>query len=115
MAGRSNALRRTADVLGAPIAAPDGAAGRVRDFFIDTRYWVIRYLEVVRLDRPAIRTLLIHPNWIDGVNWEKPAISVGLTREALDQAPVYDPSGTIDRHYEARLFNHYGYPVYWQC
>jgi hypothetical protein len=107
-------LHRTAQVNGCAIVSHDGAIGLVRDFIVDTRYWVIRYLEIeIRDGRPS-RHVLVSPGWIERVSWMDRVINVGLTSAAMKTAPGFDPSRDISRDYEAKLFKHYGRRVYWQ-
>ena len=37
-----------------------------------------------------------------------------LRRETIRRAPAYEPGMTIDRAYEAGLFEHYRRPKYWE-
>jgi hypothetical protein len=61
----------------------------------------------------ANNQVLIAPQWVTGVHWEDQTVSVQLSREAIKAAPVYDPSGTLDRQRETNLYTHYGRTPYW--
>jgi hypothetical protein len=107
-------LQRTTRVNGCVLVAHDGAFGRVRDLIVDTRYWVIRYLEVeTHRGRPGSHAL-VSPGWIERVSWRDHLMNIGLASTAIDSAPGFDPSSGISRDYEARLFRHYGRRGYWQ-
>jgi hypothetical protein len=107
-------LHRTAQLNGYVIVSHDGAIALVRDAIVDTRYWVIRYLEIqICRGRPA-RHVLVSPCWIERVNWVDRVIKVGLASAAITTAPGFDPSRHISRDYEVQLFRHYGRRGYWQ-
>jgi PRC-barrel domain len=107
-------LQRTTRVNGCVIVAHDGAFGQVRDLIVDTRYWVIRYLEIeTHRGRPGSHAL-VSPDWIERMSWRDHLMSIGLASTAIDSAPGFDPSSGISRDYEARLFKHYGRRGYWQ-
>lgn len=108
-------LRSTAQVKGCAIAAVNGELGYVKEFIIDTQYWVIRYLEVeVNYSCSPVRHVLVNPGWIRQVSWGKRILSVNLTHESIKDAPELDFSQVISRDYETQLFRHYGRQVYWQ-
>jgi hypothetical protein len=50
----------------------------------------------------------IAPQWIKRVSWVEQSVSVDLTRDALKQAPWYDPSVPLAREMEAAVYDHYG-------
>lgn len=54
-------------------------------------------------------------SWVERVIWTDRGVAVDLVRDAIKAAPVLDPSGVISRDDEARLFKHYGRPVYWDA
>jgi hypothetical protein len=47
------------------------------------------------------------PSWIESVDWAESEILVNLTCEAIQGAPEYDPSQSISKDYELRLFEYY--------
>lgn len=100
------------NVWGFEVSALDGKIGHVDDLIIDTRYWVIRYLSIDADDWIKKKYLLIYPAWIDHVSWKACQMTVGLKREQLKTAPLFEPSQIIDPDYEARLFQHYQRPLY---
>ena len=48
------------------------------------------------------------------MDWNASVLHVELTREEIKNSPEYDPSGPVQRDYEARLHDHYGRPGYWK-
>ena len=75
--------------------------GAVRYLVIDTSNWWLGH------------QVLIAPPWIEAVNWADESVSVSMTRQAIKDAPVYDPEASIDRQAEEQLYQHYGHVGYW--
>jgi len=99
-------LRSMNDTIGYHLDATDGTLGHVEDFLVHGEDWTIRYLVVdTRNGWPGKRVVLA-PEWIAEVNWEKSRVAVDLTREMIDQSPVYDPS-TPWADYGSRLDDYY--------
>jgi sporulation protein YlmC with PRC-barrel domain len=105
-------LRSAAHVTGYHIEASDGDIGHVEDFIIDDETWEIRYLVVDTRNWLPGKKVLIAPRWIDRVSWEDSKVYVSLSREAIKNAPEYNPD-TLNREYEEKLHVHYGQPKYW--
>ncbi len=59
------------------------------------------------------KKVLASPAWVERVSWEDSKVYVGLTREAIKDAPEYVESAPITREYERQLHSHYGWPRYW--
>jgi hypothetical protein len=106
-------LRSSAIVIGYHIAATDGAIGHVEDFLVDEATWAIRYMVVDTRNWWSGKTVLVSPGWVTHVDWDASQVEVDLTREQIKNSPEYDPSGPVQRDYEARLHDHYGRPGYW--
>jgi hypothetical protein len=106
-------LRSSAAVIGYHIAATDGDIGHVEDFLVDDATWAIRYMVVDTRNWWAGKTALVSPEWIARVDWNESKVHVALTREQIKNSPAFDPSGPVQREYEARLCDHYGRPAYW--
>jgi sporulation protein YlmC with PRC-barrel domain len=107
-------LRSVTDVRGYRIHASDGDIGHVGDFLAQTDAWAIRYL-VVGLGRllPA-RKVLISPAWASSVVWNAKRVHVDTTAEQVRGSQPFDPSAPVNREYEARLYDYYGRPKYWE-
>ena len=106
-------LHSTAAVTGYHIEAMDGEIGHVAGFFMDDETWAIRYMEVATRNWLPGKKVLVSPAWIEGVSWTNSKVYVGLSREAIKDAPEYIESTPITREYENRLYFHYGRPPYW--
>ena len=106
-------LRSCRELAGYHIQALDGDIGHVEDMLVDDYTWAIRYLTVNTSNWWGGHLVLISPQWVDEVSWPDSKVSVGLTREAVREAPPYDPSLPLDRAREEAIYQHYGRPGYW--
>ena len=106
-------LRSSEAVTGYHIEAADGEIGHVDGFLVDDEAWAIRYIEVATRNWWPGKKVLVSPAWIERVSWTASKVYVGLTREAIKNAPEYAESMPITREYENRLYFHYGRPPYW--
>ena len=106
-------LRSTTAVTGYHIAATDGEIGHVTGFFMDDETWAIRYIEVATRNWWPGKKVLFSPSWIQKVSWVDSKVYVGLSRDAIQTAPLFIDSVPLTREYEDRLHRHYGQPPYW--
>jgi sporulation protein YlmC with PRC-barrel domain len=107
-------LRSARDVMGYYIEASDGDIGHVEDFLIDDREWAIRFMIVDTRNWLPGKKVLVSPDWISRVSWRDSRVYVDLTKQGVESAPEYDPTGPLARDYESRLFGHYGRRSYWE-
>jgi hypothetical protein len=107
-------LRSSTAVIGHHIEASDGEIGHVQDLLVDDHTWAIRYLTVDTSNWWGGQQVLVAPDWITGVSWSEAKVSVGLTRQAVKDAPPYDSAAQLDRQREQDLYEHYGRPGYWR-
>ncbi len=106
-------LRSCNAVVGYHIHAVDGEIGHVADMLIDEQTWAIRYLVVDTSNWWLGHQVLIAPQWIKAVNWFDETVAVSMTRQAVKDAPAYDPQAALSREVEDRLYEHYGHASYW--
>lgn len=106
-------LRSTHEVSSYNIHASDGEIGRVKDFIIDDDTWAIRYLIVDAQNWWSGKCVLISPQWIEMVSWDKSTVFVNLSRETIKQSPEYLEDALTTRNYEIGLHKHYNRPGYW--
>ncbi|MEO7598672.1 MAG: PRC-barrel domain-containing protein [Opitutus sp.] len=106
-------LRSSEAVTGYHIQATDGEIGHVDGYVVDEEAWAIRYIEVATRNWWPGKKVLISPEWIERVSWPESKVYVGLTRDAIKDAPPYVESMPITREYENRLYVGYGRPPYW--
>lgn len=107
-------LRSTNEVSGYYIEATDDNIGHVEDFLIDDENWTIRYIIIDTVNWWPGKKVVLSPEWIKEVSWAESRVHVNLSRETIKNAPEYDPAAIVNRDYEARLFEYYRRPKYWE-
>jgi hypothetical protein len=106
-------LRSMKEVSGYHIDASDGSIGHVDDLIISEDDWTIRYMILDTKNWLPGRRVLVPPILIESINWKDSTVSVELTREQVKSSPEYETKEPVTRAYEARLYDHYGWPAYW--
>jgi hypothetical protein len=106
-------LRSCNEVTKYRVHASDGDLGHVKGLFVDDRTWSIRYMIVETGNWWVGHSVLISPEWIDEVSWTNEKVSIGLTRQAIKDAPLYDATVQLNRDHELGIYRHYGRTGYW--
>jgi len=106
-------LRSASDLVGYAVQARENTIGHVKDFFADDWEWMIRYLVIDTGSFWPGKRVLIAPQAIHRIDWVEPTLSIELEPEKIRGAPEYDASVPVDRDYEERLHEYYGWSKYW--
>ena len=106
-------LRSCKNVTGYHIKAQDGEIGHVQGFIVDEQSWQIRYLAVDTSNWWVGNQVLVAPQWIQEVSWADRVVAVSMTRDAIQNAPAWDPSMPPDRDQEMQIYKHYDRTGYW--
>jgi uncharacterized protein YrrD len=106
-------LRSCKEVTGYHIEAVDGEIGHVQGLLVDEESWAIRYLIVNTSNWWLGHQVLIAPEWITDVSWSDRKVTIDLTRQAIQDAPPYDPALLPDRPQESLVYEHYARDGYW--
>ena len=106
-------LRSCQAIVGYHIHASDGEIGHVDGLLVDEETWAIRYLVVNTSNWWMGHQVLVAPPWITGVHWSDMSVTVGLSRQAIRDAPVYNATAALNREQETGLHAHHARPVYW--
>lgn len=106
-------LRSCNTMLTYHVHAIDGEIGHVKDLLVDEQTWAIRYLIVNTSNWWLGHQVLIAPDWIDDMSWSDGVISLGFTRQKVQDAPPHDPAINVERIHEANIYKHYGNMAYW--
>ena len=80
---------------------------------MDDTVWSIRYLIVDTSNWWVGHQILLSPEWIREVSWSQSKVVIDLDRQAIKDAPAYDPDSAFVRHSEGTLYSHYGRRGYW--
>lgn len=113
--GKENSnLRSTSEVSGYRIHAHDDEIGHVEDFLIAEDSWRIRYLVIDTSNwMPGSKRVVIHPNWVESVDWAESSLKIKMNREQIESCPKYDSKIPVQRDFEKSIFDHFKFPYYW--
>jgi len=106
-------LRSAQELRGYHIQGTDDAIGHVDDFIVDDGTWEVRYLVVDTSNWWVGKKVLIAPHWATQVSWAERKVHIGMSRQAIKNCPEWNATSPINRQYEARLYDYYGRPIYW--
>jgi hypothetical protein len=106
-------LRSAKEVRGYNIQASDESIGHIDDFIVEDDIWEIRYLVIDTSNWWFGKRVLVAPQWANRISWEQRNVCIDMSRQAIQDSPVYDSSVTLNREYETRLHDHYGEQGYW--
>jgi hypothetical protein len=106
-------LRSSRKIRGYHIEGTDAAIGHVVDFIVEDETWEVRYMVVDTRNWWLDKKVLVDPHWTSHISWAEKKVFVDLTRQSIKDSPKWDAAAPIDREYEARLYDYYGRPVYW--
>ncbi len=110
---RETHLRSAKEIRGYNIQATDDSIGHVDDFIVEDIDWDIRYFVIDTSNWWFGKKVLVAPQWAQQVSWEDRNVQIGLSRQAIKESPEWDSTININREYEARLYEHYRQPGYW--
>ena len=85
-------LRSVEEVSGYGIHAQDGEVGHVTDFIADDVAWRIRYMAVTTGILMFGRTVLLSPEWIEKISFDRKEVFVNLAEGLIKDAPEYKPT-----------------------
>ncbi|MFP4199440.1 MAG: PRC-barrel domain-containing protein [Halanaerobium sp.] len=110
-------LRSFNEIRGYHIQAQDKEFGHLEDLFVDEENWVIRYLLIDTRNILPGKDVLIAPEWLENISWNKEKLYVSKTKEEIKNAPEYKEEKSdylVDRDYEEDLYDHYNETKYWR-
>ena len=106
-------LRSARVVQGYRIQATDKIFGHIEDFVLDEHSWTIRYLVIDTINFWPSKSVIISPDWVNSISWDKKILSVNLSEESIKNSAEFHPNIPINREYEEKLYDYYGRPKYW--
>jgi len=107
-------LRSIKEMLSYSILATDGEIGEVSDVLVGDSDLKLRYLVIDTGSWLPGRKVLLSTAWLSSVEPGKEAVVVNADKKRIKEAPPYEPGAIVDRPYEMRLHDYYGFPYYWQ-
>lgn len=105
-------LRNARKLRGYILEGRDGDLGSIRDYYFDPT-WSIRYLVVETGRWFSSQRVLVSPEAIQKAAWELETFTFGVSKDRLEQAPVFNVLKKVSRQYEMRLRAHFGWSTYW--
>lgn len=112
--GRAHAhLRSAMEMEGYRVAATDGPVGKLHDLIIDRETWRLRYLSAETSSWLTERQVVLSVDWLRRIDWVDRSLTVPVTRKRIEKSPPLDHLDGLQRPYEQRLYESYGYPEYW--
>ncbi len=93
----------------------DDDVGHVRDFIVDDQSWEVRYLVLATGAWWSGTRVLVAPQWASRISWEERVVYFNKSREEIRSSPEWKADAPINREYEARLYDYYGRPSYWDA
>ena len=99
-------------LLGYELDSLDGEIGRVKEFYFDDQYWVIRYLVADTGNWLTDRQVLISPYVLNAVIKDERHIIVQLTKKQIEDSPPLDSDKPVSRQFETAYYGYYGWPMY---
>jgi hypothetical protein len=88
----------------------EGEVGRIRDWLVDDRAWLTRYAVVRTAGVGRGKDVLVPVRWLGPVSYGGRIVYADLRRDAVIQAPDFEPTALPDADYEMRLLGWYDHP-----
>jgi len=101
------------DVEGYRLSAKDGEIGHVTDVYFDDVLWAVRYLVVATGSWLFGKKVLISPNSVLRVDYDKSCVAVDLDQAQVRDSPDIDTEKPISRQQESEYHLYYNFPPYW--
>ena len=106
-------LRSVKEMLNYSILATDGEIGTISDVLVGDSDLKLRYLVIETGGWLSGRKVLLSTAWLSSVEPGKETVIVNIEKKRIQESPPYEVGEAVDREYEARLHDYYGYPYYW--
>jgi sporulation protein YlmC with PRC-barrel domain len=91
----------------------DGEIGKVKEFYFDDRYWVVRYLVADTGGWLTGRQVLISPYALITASKEGQHITIDLTKKQIEDSPPLSSDKPVSQQFEVSYYGYYGWPTYW--
>lgn len=98
---------------GMGIHAADGDLGHIADLYFDDKDWRVRFLVVDTGRWLPGRKVLISPEAITGIDWDRRHVNVNLTRDQVRNSPDVDTERPVSRSAALDVSRHYGWMESW--
>jgi len=92
----------------------EGEIGKVKEFYFDDHFWVIRYLVADTGNWLTNRQVLISPRTLGIVNNDAQNIAVKLTKKQIEDSPLLKSDEPVSRQFEESYYKYFAVPSYWE-
>ena len=99
---------------GCSLLAADGEIGTLEALYFDDVRWAIRYLLVDSGGWLRRRRVLVSPLAVGEIGADERFLCIELTCGQIEGSPPFDTDRPISRVYEARYYQYYNWPAYWE-
>ncbi|MEO7313289.1 MAG: PRC-barrel domain-containing protein [Chitinophagaceae bacterium] len=99
-------------LIGYVLGAKDGEIGKVTEFYFDDNDGTVRYLIVKTGSWLFGRNVLVSPQAVQSIDYEKKEFIVNLTKEQVKDSPDIDTDKPVSRQQEIDLYGHYAWQRY---
>ena len=107
-------LKSIKEIKGYELAALDGQIGNCLDFLFDDNSWAVRYLVVDTNQWLPRQKVLISPISIGTALEITDTLSIGLTRNQIQDSPPLEADTPVSRQYETTYNKYHGWGNYWE-
>lgn len=91
------------EVVGYQLQAIDDKIGQVKDFIVQDRGWVIRYVIIDGCQKLLGKKVLIPTDWIEGINWIEQQVQANVKRNNVAQRSEFETEMSGNNVYEQGL------------
>jgi hypothetical protein len=106
-------LRSVKTIEGFHLEATDAEIGHVSDVLFEDDSWAVRYVEVETGGWIPGRRVLLAPQSLGPLEWDRKRLDVRLTKAQVEAAPNSLTDLPVSRQEEMALHEHYGWELYW--
>jgi len=104
-------LWKTAELKDIRMLAKNVSAGKVEQFLVDDRNWIIRYIVIDFKENEKYMRKLISPLAVHKISSGE--LKVNLSIGQLENSPDIDTAEPVSRQMEEILHAYYSWPCYW--
>ena len=93
------------------LQAIDGKIGKIKDFYFNDNFWIIKYLVADSGDWLRKRLVLLLPVTLGSPDWESTELPVNLTLDKIENSPPVENHKPVSRQQEEELLKYYAWPA----
>lgn len=106
-------LRSAREVSGYTVRAGREDVAKVSGLLLDTDGWKVRWIIADTGSFLTSHPVLLSPEWVRDVDWPDARLNVTVSADKITGAPTYDPTRTLSREQEQKIYDWHGVRPYW--